>query len=289
MTDHPSRPALDPVDGGSGAGQPGWGSPVPSEYGPLRALRASGTEVQQPEVARPEVRDRDAGAGRKSERQHQAVKPTLSNRVRNRGDGRNGSSRVAPEAEGAPLDPGPWTGRPEAGSDSYAPTMEVHDRHDVTRRGEAIGAGPRPGSEPTGPLVRSAVSRRARRRPVGRVRSRVTVRHVDVLTVVRVSLVFYFLVAVVVVVASVLLWYAADAFGSITSIEKSIRTLFDLKTFTLHPETVAIYTSAAGLVLALAGTLANVLAALTYNLICDVVGGVRIEVESPLGTGSVED
>jgi len=111
---------------------------------------------------------------------------------------------------------------------------------------------------------------------------------VDVLTVMRVSLVFYLLVLVVVVVASVLLWYAADGFGSLTSIEKSIRTLFDLKTFTLHPETVALYMSAAGAVLALAGTLANTLAAVTYNLICDVVGGVRIEVESPVGPGTSE-
>ncbi len=262
MTDHPSGPALDPVDGGSGVGQPGWGSPVPSEYGSLRALRASGTEVQQPGVARPAGSDRQAGANRKSQRQHQAVKPTLSDRMRNRGDGRDGSSRAA---------------------------VEVHDGYGATPA-EAVGVRSPSAemTEPTAGPVSSAAPRRGGRRQVGRVRSRVTVRHVDVLTVVRVSLVFYLLVLVVVVVASVLLWYAADAFGSITSIEKSIRTLFDLKTFTLHPATVAVYTAAAGVVLALAGTLINVLAALTYNLICDVVGGVRIEVESPAGPGPLD-
>ena len=91
---------------------------------------------------------------------------------------------------------------------------------------------------------------------------------------------FYFLVAIAVVVASVFLWYAANAYGSLTSIEKSVRTLFDLKTFTLHADRVAEYTAAGGLVLAMVGTLVNILAALTYNLICDIVGGVRIEVES---------
>jgi hypothetical protein len=98
--------------------------------------------------------------------------------------------------------------------------------------------------------------------------------------VARVSLVFYFLVAIAVLVASVLLWYAANAFGSLTSIEKSVRTLFDLKSFTLHVGRVAEYTALGGLVLAVVGSLVNILAALTYNLICDIVGGFRIEVES---------
>jgi Transmembrane domain of unknown function (DUF3566) len=129
--------------------------------------------------------------------------------------------------------------------------------------------------------VAEGPARRLRpKRGVERIRSRVTIRHVDVWTVARVSLVFYFLVAIAVVVASVLLWYAANAFGSLASIEKSVRTLFDLKTFTLHAGRVAEYTGAGGLVLALVGTLVNVLAALTYNLICDIVGGFRIEVES---------
>jgi hypothetical protein len=126
----------------------------------------------------------------------------------------------------------------------------------------------------------SVAPRRRQRRRADRVRSRVTIRHVDVWTVARVSIVFYLLVAIAVVVASVLLWYAANAYGSLTSIEKSIRTLFDLKTFTLHVGRVAEYTAAGGLVLCLVGTLFNILAALTYNLICDIVGGFRIEVES---------
>jgi len=71
-----------------------------------------------------------------------------------------------------------------------------------------------------------------------------------------------------------------DALGSIDSIEKSIKTLFDLKTFTLHPANVAKYTAAGGAVIAVAGTLFNVLAAFTYNLISDAVGGIRFEVVS---------
>jgi hypothetical protein len=108
--------------------------------------------------------------------------------------------------------------------------------------------------------------------------SRRTVRHLNVWTVFKVSLAFYFMVLVAVVVAAVALWYIADAFGSVTSIEKSVRTLFDLSKFTLHPGQVFKYTALGGAVLAVCGTFANVLAALMYNLISDLVGGIRFDV-----------
>jgi hypothetical protein len=98
-----------------------------------------------------------------------------------------------------------------------------------------------------------------------------------------VSLVFYLLLLVAVVVASVLLWYIADAAGSIQSIEKSIRTLFGLSKFTLHPGSIAVYTSLGGAVLAVAGVLGNILAALMYNLISDLVGGIRFDVVDDAG------
>ena len=122
-------------------------------------------------------------------------------------------------------------------------------------------------------------SPRAGRRPA-RARSRVVLRHVDVGTVVKVSVLFYLVVLVVIVVAAVLLWLAADAFGTLPSIEKSVRTLFSLRKFQLHPGPVALYTAAAGVLIAIVGTLANILLALIYNLIADTVGGVRVELES---------
>jgi hypothetical protein len=107
------------------------------------------------------------------------------------------------------------------------------------------------------------------------------VRHIDIWTVVRVSLIFYLITAVILVASSLLLWYAADAFGTLPSIEKSIRTLFGLKSFKIHPGIVAGYMALAGIVLSVAGAAANVLGALIYNLISDVVGGIRIELEAP--------
>jgi hypothetical protein len=93
-----------------------------------------------------------------------------------------------------------------------------------------------------------------------------------------VSFIFYVMVFGAVVVAAVALWYVANAVGAIQSIEKSIRTLFDLSKFTLHPSQVAEYTAAGGGLLAIVGTLGNILAALMYNLISDLVGGIRFKV-----------
>ena len=86
------------------------------------------------------------------------------------------------------------------------------------------------------------------------------------------------LVLVAVVVASVMLWYVANAFGSIQSIEKSVRTLFDLTKFTSARARSPKYTAIGGGILAVCGTFANVLAACMYNLISDLVGGVRFDV-----------
>lgn len=107
-----------------------------------------------------------------------------------------------------------------------------------------------------------------------------TVRHLDIRTVARVSVLFYLVILAVIVVASVLLWITADVFGTLPSIDKSIRTLFSLKSYTLHPGAVALYTAAFGLVVAVAGTIANVVMAVIYNLIADTVGGIRVDLES---------
>lgn len=111
-------------------------------------------------------------------------------------------------------------------------------------------------------------------------RSRRIVRRLDTWTVFKVSLVFYLCVLVVIIIAGVLLWNIAAAFGFLNSIDKSVKTLFDYTKFTLHPRAVLEYTIAAGAGLAVVGTLVNVVAALLYNLIADVVGGVQVVVVS---------
>jgi hypothetical protein len=131
--------------------------------------------------------------------------------------------------------------------------------------------------EPAGRLTRRE---RVAIRRASTVRARATVRHLDVLTVLRVAAVFFLFFLIIVVVASVLLVYAASAFGTLPAMEKSIRTLFDLKTFKIHPTVVAEYTSAGAAIIAVAGIFASLLGALIYNLIAEVVGGIRVEIDS---------
>ena len=112
------------------------------------------------------------------------------------------------------------------------------------------------------------------------VRSRRLVRRVDVWTVFKVSFVFYLLALIVLLVAGVILWNVATSLGFLTSIEKSVRTLFSLKTFTFHAGATLAYAGAIGGVLCLVGVIVNTIAAVTYNLISDLVGGIQVVVVS---------
>jgi hypothetical protein len=106
-------------------------------------------------------------------------------------------------------------------------------------------------------------------------RTRRVVRKVDVWTVFKMSLLFYLCVFLVLLIAGIVLWNIADAFNVIHSVEKFIRSLFDLAKFTFHPDVVLESAALGGLILVLMGTGANVLIAVLYNLISDVVGGVQ--------------
>jgi len=125
--------------------------------------------------------------------------------------------------------------------------------------------------------------RRLRRQKVRVVRStssRRLVRRIDTWTVFKVSLVFYVLVLAVIILAGIILWNVAEAFGTITSIQKSARSLFDLSHFVLKPKPLLEYTAAGGGVLCVLGTVVNTVVALLYNLISDLVGGVQVVVVS---------
>ncbi len=115
------------------------------------------------------------------------------------------------------------------------------------------------------------------------------VRRIDVWTVLKLSFLFYLCVLLVVLIAGIVLWNIASAFNVIASVQKFVRSLFDLQTFVLRPMVVLEAGAAGGAVLALLGTGANVLAAVLYNLISDVVGGVQLivlEEAEPVAPGN---
>ncbi|HET9060805.1 MAG TPA: DUF3566 domain-containing protein [Acidimicrobiales bacterium] len=189
-------------------------------------------------------------------------------------DGRAAPTRVQPGMRapapprgpaGAQRAPGPGP----AGRTGYPPGPPGQNR-------------PRPpGAVPAGGTRQPAPQQRGRRPQVVRdVHSRRVVRRIDVLSVAKVSLIFYLCVLVVLIVAGIVLWNVAAAFGVITSAEKLVRSLFALTTFKLHPLTALIWGSAIGAVLCLIGVFVNMLAASLYNLISDIVGGAQVFVIS---------
>jgi hypothetical protein len=120
--------------------------------------------------------------------------------------------------------------------------------------------------------------RRQKVRIVRSTSSRRLVRRIDTWTVFKVSFVFYVLALIILVVAGIILWNVAEAFGTITSIQKSAKSLFDLSHFVIKPIPLLEYTAGGGAILCILGTVVNTVVALLYNLISDVVGGVQVVV-----------
>lgn len=126
---------------------------------------------------------------------------------------------------------------------------------------------------PPGRPRRSLFRRRTRIRRVSRV-----VRRVDAWTVLKVSVVFYAVAYVVLLVAGVLLWNLATTTGTVENIEGFVRELFGLEVFHIDGERLYRASWPIGVFLAVAGTGLNVTAAVMFNLITDLVGGVRVTV-----------
>ena len=115
--------------------------------------------------------------------------------------------------------------------------------------------------------------------PAGRSRRvRRVIRRVDALTVLRVSGLFYASLLVVWLVAGVVLWLAATVTGVMDNIDTFIAKLFALQSFHFSVTQVLRGSVLGGIVLVALGTGINVVAAVLYNLIADVVGGVEITV-----------
>lgn len=156
--------------------------------------------------------------------------------------------------------PPPTEPASEAPDDEAAPQRPT-DRRVVRAR--------RQWSRPALPLLR----RRPRVRKVTRI-----VRRVDAWGVFKISLIFYVVLYLILLVAGVLLWNLANTTGTVSNVEGFIRDLFGLKTFEFDGEKMFRASWVLGAILVVAGTGFNVTMAILFNLISDLVGGVRVTV-----------
>jgi Transmembrane domain of unknown function (DUF3566) len=129
--------------------------------------------------------------------------------------------------------------------------------------------GPHRRSRPALPMLR----RRPRVRKVTRI-----VRRVDAWGVFKISVIFYVILYIILLVAGVLLWNLANTTGTVANVEGFIRDLFGLKTFEFDGEKLFRASWVLGAILVVAGTGLNVTLAILFNLISDLVGGVRVTV-----------
>jgi hypothetical protein len=103
------------------------------------------------------------------------------------------------------------------------------------------------------------------------------VRHVDTWSVFKVALVFNVFFYAVALVAGVLLWQVAYATGTIDNVEKFFEG-FGWETFQFNGGQIFHNAWIAGLFVAVGFTGLAVLLATLFNLITDLVGGVRFSV-----------
>ena len=111
--------------------------------------------------------------------------------------------------------------------------------------------------------------------------SHVVLRRVDPWSVFKLSMVFYLCVCLVLLVAGVVLWLGASAVGVVGNVESFFQDAgFD--GFTFSPGLLLRGFAIGGLILVVAGTVANLLLATLFNLMSDVVGGVRVTLAEDL-------
>jgi hypothetical protein len=122
----------------------------------------------------------------------------------------------------------------------------------------------------------AAALREPGRRPRVRRVTRV-VRHVDPWSTFKVALVFSFVGYLVVLTSGVLLWRVADSTGTIDNVERWF-TQFGWETFELKGGEIFHNAWIIGLFAAVGLTGAAVLVATLFNLVSDIVGGVRVTV-----------
>lgn len=134
-------------------------------------------------------------------------------------------------------------------------------------------------SQPSRGVKMSAREHRRRVRLEAR-RVRRVIRHIEPWSVLKFSVLFYACLGMVFTLAGLLLWSFAQRSGVLESIEQLIETLFNLEEseeFWRGDVLFKAYLTIT-MVLCFAGVALNVLMCVLYNLISDVIGGIRLTV-----------
>jgi hypothetical protein len=136
-----------------------------------------------------------------------------------------------------------------------------------------VAPAPQAKKQPKQPKAAVAPRRRVRARRVQRI-----VRRVDAWSVMKISFIFFIVMYLVLLVAGVLLWAFAVGTGTIDNVENFIEQLFALDSFSFVGAQILRASIIGGALLVVAGTFTTTVLAVLFNLISDLVGGVRFTV-----------
>ena len=107
-------------------------------------------------------------------------------------------------------------------------------------------------------------------------RVRRIVRHIEVWSVLKISILFFACLWAVFLIAGFIIWGVAESSGTVGKLESLITELFALDTFNFDGRQIFKGYALAGLILAIAGSTLTVLMVLLFNLIRDLTGGLRV-------------
>jgi len=102
------------------------------------------------------------------------------------------------------------------------------------------------------------------------------IRKVGPWSVFKLSLLFYFCVMLVILLALGMLYSVLGAVGAIDSITRLARDLFADQSFEIHGGWIFTRLTLIGIAMVLIWSLINVFVAFLYNLISDVLGGIEV-------------
>jgi hypothetical protein len=142
---------------------------------------------------------------------------------------------------------------------------------------EELEAPPEPKAAPTD----LANLRRRERKQIAKRRARKVkriVRRLDAWSVLKVAFIFNLCAYIVSMVAGVVLWRVAEGAGVIENIESFIEDLGAFETYRFEPDLIFEAYALGGAVLAVLATGLIALGAVLFNLISDLVGGIRVTV-----------
>ncbi len=182
---------------------------------------------------------------------------------------------------GAKSRPGKGQGRNGSGGDRTKQRASTGEPASPRPTASAVTAPPTTVASPTAapPLAKPAATLARGKRETSKGAAprstRVTVRHIDPRSALRVSALFYLSMSLALFVAGALLWTGANAVGLVDNIESFMDEIgftdFQLRTGQFLKASLIV-----GFVLTLGGSAANLLMAVLYNLLSDTFGGVKV-------------